>query len=115
MRIFGCLFFLLVLIVPAAFGQMTGGNPAGDVERARVDDMNQRLKGKQVAYSEESLRPGKTYDFVEIQKKTIELNHLIQDVNGDVGKASKGVMSTDMNKRLKRIEKLAKEIRQAFE
>jgi hypothetical protein len=113
MRTLGCLLLLILSLMPYAIGQAP--NPAASVERARMEQMDERLKGKDVIASEESLRPGKTYDFVTIKQKTIELNHLIQDVDGDVVNASKGVLSADMSKRLKRIEKLAKEIRQAFE
>lgn len=113
MRILGCLLFLTILLVPYSFGQAP--SPADAAERARVEDMYQRMRGKEVTVSVESLRPGKTYDFAAIKQKTIELNQLIQAVNGDVVQANKGVLNTDMNKRLKRIEKLAKEIRQAFE
>jgi hypothetical protein len=78
--------------------------------------MNQRLQGKDVVASDESTKPGRrTYDFVTIQKKTIEMNHLLQEVNGDVVQASKGVLNKDLNAKLKRLEKLAKEVRQAFE
>jgi len=113
MRILGCLLLLTILLMPCALAQAP--SPADAAERARVEDMNQRLRGKEVMASEESLRPGRTYDFATIKQKTIELNQLIQAVNGDVVQANKGVLNTDMNKRLKRIEKLAKEIRQAFE
>jgi hypothetical protein len=43
------------------------------------------------------------------------MNHLLQEVNGDVVRASKGVLNKDLNAKLKRLEKLAKEVRQAFE
>jgi hypothetical protein len=109
MRNIGTLLLLLGLIVPSGFGQ------SGSLERAREEAINQRLKGKDVMVSEESIRPGKTLDFATIQKKTIEMNYLLQDVDGDVVKASKGIHTKDLNAKLKRLEKLAKEVRQAFE
>jgi hypothetical protein len=113
MRVLGFLFVLSLLAVAPAFAQ---GNPSGELERARVESMNQRLKGTSVLASDNSLRPGeRNYDFVTIQKKTVEMNQLIQTVDADIVQATKGVLSADMSKRLKRIEKLAKEIRQAFE
>ena len=115
MRILGTLLVVLLLTMPLGFGQSAVGNPSGEIERAREDAMNQRLRGKDVVASEISLKPGKTYDFVTIQKKTIEMNHLLQEVNGDVVKASKGVLNKDLSAKLKRLEKLAKEVRQAFE
>jgi hypothetical protein len=114
MRILGTLLVVVLLTMPLGFGQSE--NPSASLERAREETMNQRLRGKDVVASEQSLKPGgKTYDFVTIQKKTIEMNHLLQEVNGDVVQASKGVLNKDLNAKLKRIEKLAKEVRQAFE
>ena len=113
MRLVGCLVMLLMLVVPVGYSQ--SGNPSGGVEQLRVENINQRLKGKTVVYSEESVKPGKTYDFVTIQKKTVEMNHLLQEVDGDVVAASKGVLNKDLSSKLKRLEKLAKEVRQAFE
>ncbi len=115
MRILLCLLLLILVAVPAAFSQAASGNPSGEIERAREQAMNDRLRGKTVMASDETLKPGRDYNFVAIKQKTIELNELIQAVNGDVVQASKGVLSADMNKRLKRIEKLAKEIRKEFE
>jgi hypothetical protein len=116
MRVLGTLLVVLLLSMPLGFGQATGGNPSGEIERAREDAMNQRLRGKEVIASEDSLKPGgKNFDFVTIQKKTIEMNHLLQEVNGDVVQASKGVLNKDLSAKLKRLEKLAKEVRQAFE
>jgi hypothetical protein len=106
---------VLLLTMPIGFAQSPAGNPSGEIERAREDAMNQRLRGKDVLASEGSLKTGRTYDFVTIQRKTIEMNHLLQDVNGDVVKASKGVLNKDLSAKLKRLEKLAKEVRQAFE
>jgi hypothetical protein len=116
MRILGTLLVVFLLTMPLGFGQAATGNPSGEIERAREAAMNERLRGKDVWASDQSLKPGgKTYDFVTIQKKTIEMNHLLQEVNGDVVQASKGVLNKDLNTKLKRLEKLAKEVRQAFE
>lgn len=116
MRILGTLLIVFLLTMPLGFGQAATGNPSGEIEKAREDSMNERLRGKDVWASDHSLKPGgKTYDFVTIQKKTIEMNHLLQEVNGDVVQASKGVLNKDLNAKLKRLEKLAKEVRQAFE
>lgn len=115
MRILGTLLLLFALTAPVGYSQATGGNPSAEIERAREEAMNQRLRGKDVVASEQSLRPGRTYDFATIQKKTIEMNHLLQEVNGDVVNASKGVVNKDLSQKLKRLEKLAKEVRQAFE
>jgi hypothetical protein len=114
MRILGTLLVMLLLTMPLGFGQ--SGNPSGEIERIREDAMNERLRGKDVVAWDQSTKPGgKTYDFATIQKKTIEMNHLLQEVNGDVVQASKGVLNKDLNAKLKRLEKLAKEVRQAFE
>jgi len=114
MRILGTLLVMLLLTMPLGFGQL--GNPSSEIERIREEGMNERLRGKDVLASEGSTKPGgKTYDFATIQKKTIEMNHLLQEVNGDVVQASKGVLNKDLNAKLKRLEKLAKEVRQAFE
>jgi len=113
MRLVGCLLLLLVLLMPAGYSQ--SANPSASIERARAENINSRLRGTSVLASEETEKPGKTYDFATIQKKTIEMNHLLQEVNGDVVAASKGVLNKDLNAKLKRLEKLAKEVRQAFE
>jgi hypothetical protein len=57
----------------------------------------------------------RSYDFDEMRRKTIEMNELLQSVNGDVVKVSKGIISADLSKKLKRIEKLARELRRDVE
>ncbi len=116
MRKLSSVLLFSVLALSGSSGQATG-NPSGEIERAREESMNQRLKGKTVVASEQTgIKIGdKSYNFAEIRQKTIELNQLIQSVDGDVVQVSKGVLSADLSKKLKRIEKLAREIRRNVE
>jgi hypothetical protein len=50
-----------------------------------------------------------------LQKNSAEMNELIKAVNIDLQNLQKGVRSVDLPKKLKQLEKLAKEIRQNVE
>ena len=52
---------------------------------------------------------------VKLQKNSVEMNELIKAVNLDLQNLQKGIRSADLPKKLKQLEKLAKEIRQNVE
>jgi hypothetical protein len=115
MKKYGYVLLFVVFVAGSLYGQSVSID--AEVEKARVQQMNERLRGKSVVASEQTgVQVGnKTFNFEEIRKKTIEMNELLQSVNGDVVQVSKGVVSADLGKKLKRIEKLAREIRRDFE
>jgi hypothetical protein len=53
----------------------------------------------------------KAADPAKLQREADELTKLAASIPDDVDRASKGVLATDLNARLKRIEKLAKQLR----
>jgi hypothetical protein len=53
----------------------------------------------------------KPLDPVELKREAEEPTNLAASIPGDVDRASKGLLATDLNERLKRIEKLSKRLR----
>lgn len=94
---------------------------AQDPERAaaamREDAINQRMRMKPVIVTDGDRQAStpRAVNVDQAQQKTDELNTLIKSVNVDVGNLRKGILSSDLNSKLKRIEKLAKELRRALE
>jgi hypothetical protein len=58
---------------------------------------------------------GRALDVREIAKKTKELNELVHLVNVDVINMNKGIMAADLGEKLKKIEKLSKELRRSLD
>jgi allophanate hydrolase subunit 1 len=102
---------LLALLTPVARAQESAG------QQMKMDSINQRIRMQKVPEKDEDLpanAPLKV-NLDEVQKKTNELNELVKSLNGDVANLKKGVIAADVNQRLKRIEKLAKELRQSLQ
>jgi molecular chaperone GrpE (heat shock protein) len=88
-------------------------NPSAVASGMREDAIYQRTRGK-VTVTEES-HTVSAPDIDKMQQKSEELNRLAKELDADFSNLRKGVVSTEMSHRLKRIEKLAKEIRQGLE
>ena len=54
-------------------------------------------------------------DTVQLQREARELSDLSRTIPGDIDNASRGVLSKDLGNKLKRIEKLAKQLRGEIE
>jgi hypothetical protein len=100
----------LLLVASAAFGQ----EQSAINERMRSDQ--ERMRGANVNVDEQqSLKLGREVQFAQVRQDTLEMNQLLQSINADVVNLQKGVVSADLQKKLKRLEKLAKGVRQAVE
>jgi len=86
-----------------------------DAIRARERSDNERMRGQKVQVSDETLKPGRDIDLAKVQKKNDEINELMKSVNLDLQNLQKGVRAADLPKKLKQVEKLAKELRQSVE
>jgi hypothetical protein len=76
----------------------------------------ERMRGVRVPMSDETLKPGgRDLDLGKVQKKNMEINELVRSVNLDLQNLQKGVRAADLPKKLKQLEKLAKELRQSLE
>jgi hypothetical protein len=109
------IFLLLCMFAPALYSQ----NGASAVERAHTDAINDRLRAQRAdtpkpTSSTAPALPSK-YDRMRMLKKNQELKALMQSVENDIALADRGVLAADLTKKLKRVEKLAKELRQEFE
>jgi TolA-binding protein len=102
---------LFALLTPLAFSQEAAG------QQMKMDTINQRIRGKQVPEKDEDLKPNspRNVNLVEMQQRTDELNALVKSLNGDMASLREGKIAADVSQRLKRIEKLAKEIRQSLQ
>lgn len=94
-----------------------GADPARAGNQARMDSLNHRLQGKALPVEEgNSTQLGsRTIDLMDFQNKTTELNGLVQSVNRDMKNLRSGILPADLTQRLKRIEKLAKDLRHTLE
>lgn len=111
------LLFLGVLSATMAFGQASAPDPGAAAEKMKIDAINQRIRMQQVPSSDKDGTPiaGRRINLVELQQKTDELNKLVKSLDGDMVNLRKGVLAADLDQRLKKIEKLAKEIRRSLE
>ena len=82
-----------------------------------MDSLNHRLHGKTMPVEEgDSAKLGqRTVDLTDFRNKTAELNSLVQSVNRDLKSLQSGLLPADLTQRLKRIEKLAKDLRHTLE
>ena len=94
-----------------------GADPARAGNQARMDSLNHRLQGKTfpVEEGDSAKVVSRTINLVDFQNKTIELNGLVRSVNADMKTLQQGMLPADLTQRLKRIEKLAKELRHTLE
>jgi len=97
---------VLVLGVALAAGQ----NPAPQVPRAPSIPLERRLPIDEPAQVQAHPGPPKL-DAAQLQREASELAKLAGEVPAAVEQAGKGVLSKDLNDRLKRIEKLSKQLR----
>jgi hypothetical protein len=82
----------------------------------KVDSINDRMRGKAIPMVDDTTKPGtRAIDLKDVVKKTNELNMLLHSVNGDVTGLQKGVYAADLTEKLKKIEKLARDLRRSFE
>jgi hypothetical protein len=105
---------LSVVLVSSIHAQ----DPAKSGEQAKMNSLNDRLRGKMVTMQDNqgiASPTGRSVNILEIAKKTQELNALVHSVNGDVIALDKGVLSAELSQKLKKIEKLAKELRHSVE
>lgn len=86
-----------------------------DAIRARERSDNERMRGQKVQISDQTLKAGRDVDLAKVQKKNEEMNELVRSVNLDLQNLQKGVRAADLPKKLKQVEKLAKELRQSVE
>jgi hypothetical protein len=95
------------VLSPGQYPPMTGGNTNGGPTRTRLDH---QLPNDQ-AQPEKPSPLRRKIDTQQIKRDADELAKLTEEVPPDVERAGKGVLSKDLNERLKRIEKLAKQLR----
>jgi hypothetical protein len=100
----------LLLLVTAMSGQA-----AESAIRARLKSDLDRTRGNTIQTNDQTLKAGRNPDMVHVFKQTEEMNRLVESINTDVVNLQKGVISADLHTKLKRLEKLAKELRQAVE
>ncbi len=101
---------LFLLFSTYAFAQGEAGAIA-----AREASTAERMRGEKILIVDQTMRPGRDVDMVKLQKNTAEMNELIKSVNTDLQNLQRGVRAADLPKKLKQLEKLAKEIRQNVE
>jgi len=78
--------------------------------------MNEKLRTQQIHNVDGTPKPnGRMVNVAEVIKKTNELNTLVRSVNGDVAGLNKGMLAVDLTQKLKKIEKLAKDLRHDLE
>ena len=106
---------IAALLVSTSFAQ--GPDPGAAAEKMRIDEINNRIKMQPVPVVDANQKPTspRNVNLVKVQQKTDELNQLVKSLNTDMANLRKGMLAADMDQRLKRIEKLAKEIRQSLQ
>jgi len=103
---------LLFLLSPVVAQDIGSG-----VQAAREEEQRQRMRGRSVVVEDvdsAKISP-RTVNLSDIQSKTKELSGLVQSLNGDMKTLQKGMLPADMTQRLKRIEKLAKDLRHTLQ
>jgi hypothetical protein len=100
--------FLLLSTVAFAQGEASA-------IRARENSAAERMRGEKVVVVDQTTKPGRDVDMAALQKKSMEMNELMKSVNVDLQNLQNGVRAADLPKKLKQLEKLAKEIRQNVE
>jgi hypothetical protein len=82
---------------------------------ARERSDAERMRGERIPMEDQTLKPGRDVDLSKVQKKNAEMNELMKSVNVDLQNLQRGVRAADLPKKLKQLEKLAKELRQTIE
>ena len=101
---------LFLLFSTCAFAQGEAGAIA-----AREASTAERMRGEKILIVDQTMKPGRDVDMVKLQKNTMEMNELMKSVNIDLKNLQSGIRAADLPKKLKQLEKLAKEIRQNVE
>ena len=101
---------LFLLLATCAFAQ--GEASAIHAREASAAD---RMRGEKVLIVDQTMKPGRDVNLAVLQKKTVEMNELMKTVNMELQNLQNGVRAADLPKKLKQLEKLAKEIRQNVE
>ncbi len=112
--ILAVLFF--AVFVPAMSAQ--NADPDAVANAATMQHITDRMRGKQLPVQDRqgiAAPTGKTLNIRDIAVKTRELNEVVHSVNLDVINMSKGILAADLTAKLKKIEKLSKELRRSFE
>jgi hypothetical protein len=105
--------WLLVGLLVLSSALASAQSQSGIAARERSDA--ERMRGERVPMVDQTLKPGRDLDLSKVQKKNMEINELVRSVNLDLQNLQKGVRSADLPKKLKQLEKLAKELRQTLE
>jgi hypothetical protein len=100
----------LLLLVTAMSGQAVDS-----AIKARMTADLDRTRGNNVTVSDQTTKPGRSLDLAHVRDQTVEMNQLVVSINADVVGLQKGVLAADLHKKLKRLEKLAKDLRQSVE
>jgi predicted Rossmann fold nucleotide-binding protein DprA/Smf involved in DNA uptake len=107
---------LLITAGALLFVAATGFGQEQSAINERMRSNQERMRGSNVPVEEQqNLTLGRQVQFTQVRQDTLEMNQLIQSINVDVANLQKGVVAADLNKKLKRLEKLAKGMRQAVE
>lgn len=104
---------LLLLLAPA----VAQVDPGRDGELIKAQQQQERNRGKTEGVEDIDNRKttSRRVNLADIQSKTRELNGLVQSLNADMKTLQQGMVPADMTQRLKRIEKLAKNLRNTLE
>lgn len=90
-------------------------NPTAAAASMRADAIRERTRGKVNLTTDDPQQKTPAPDLAKVQQQSDELNQLVKSLDADILSLRKGLMAADMNQKLKRIEKLAKEIRHNIE
>ncbi|HEX6879387.1 MAG TPA: hypothetical protein VF135_03410 [Terriglobales bacterium] len=90
-------------------------NGEADGIRARERSDMERMRGEKVYIEDNTPKPGRDIDLVKLKKQNDEMIVLVRSVNADLVNLQRGVRSADLPKKLKQLEKLAKELRRSVE
>jgi hypothetical protein len=97
-------FIVLLLVASPSLAQTTRTIPPGLLEAQKADD-----RAQQNEIPPQTQRPGP--DLVKLRHDADELALLAQSIPQDVDQTAKGILRGDLSARLKKIEKLAKQLR----
>ena len=112
--------FVLAVLLCAVFDSvlLAQADPSRAVNDAMMSSRMERARGQQVPMQDQqgiATPKGRNLDVQAIAKKTKELDEVVHSVNLDVINMGKGVLAADISEKLKKIEKLSKELRHAIE
>jgi Mg2+ and Co2+ transporter CorA len=106
---------ILLLLFLSLTATIALGQAEGSAIRSMEHSANERLRGNKVEVSDQTNRTGGDVDLAALKKKNSAMNELIKSINADLANLQNGVRAADLPKKLKQLEKLAKELRQSIE